>query len=104
MNTRTFRVGNMDNYFSPENHMPAIIAEAETHEYAVYGPLDKLCAQMVAEDFAAKNFDRFEYPNSFDLLIWEDGTPDVAYRVYVEVRSEPVFDGSARRIDTPLNK
>lgn len=95
---RTFEIADIDwcsEVADNAQHIQTSIEQASTFECDTYpGEFDEHVARNVAEAYAEHVHWQGDHPRSYDLLVWEQGAPDVKYRVKVAVDYEPTFSGS----------
>lgn len=97
--SRTFLIANLDNWYGRLERLADAMKEREDFPFDLDGPLDRHGAERVAEAYAEDRFEDWEYPNSFDLIIWElqeddEGAeipPRQVFRVKIGVRFRPEF-------------
>jgi hypothetical protein len=105
---RTYLYGNLDVYWGNVNKAAEAMKNPAKFEYAVSFPwgktptLEKWEAREVAEAIAADVDEAWDYPETYDLLIWRADAPERVMRVQIDVRVERVYsDGSTKLFEVP---
>lgn len=101
-------VANLDNFYNRLDRVPDALREAEEYTYEGYtlnSPLDGWGAELVGQAYAEGCWHGWEYPNNFDLLIWEhldDAAmlPAQVFRVRIDVQMSPEFHDSRSDVVT----
>lgn len=92
---RTFMVADLDNVSGNLDLLPEAIKEAQEYSHPAQGKFCRGVAEQVGEAFAERVADDWDYPTSYDLVIWEGSEGEQptgpAYRVKVNVRTIPVY-------------